>query len=351
MSVVSEISTNIRRWLAYVCPQCRGVFRAACDQEEVGVYCPHCRQLLKMPQISLWVQTKREEEERLEETRNHLQQQREKREALKTKVATVGAVVFLLLVFVIVGWTGRAHLIKPELVAVAQVPVQLESKPLAMVDPKPVVKEWTHEAFVKKAEPIARKFLQAKHIDQLLPLIRDADALKPALSAYYPSGEIESLGLSEFFVNGEVIRASTFVQVRVKTADYDLRYMTFIEGENGDLKVDWESWVGWSEMPWREFMKSKSREPKLFRVVASESDYYNFAFTDEKKYLVYRLQSPDGEHLLYGYLERSSPLAKQIPTPPEQKRVWLTVKLRYPEGAVASNQVLIESLVYDGWVR
>lgn len=74
--------------------------------------------------------------------------------------------------------------------------------------------------------------------------------------------------------------------ITVSGAEFETKQMDFIDGADG-LKVDWESWVGWSEMPWDDFLKIKATEPKLVRVMLKWVDYYNFDFSDEKKWRVY----------------------------------------------------------------
>ena len=47
------------------------------------------------------------------------------------------------------------------------------------------------------------------------------------------------------------------------------------------LKVDWESWAGWSEISWEKFLSMKPVSEHVFRVTLSAVDYYNFGFADE----------------------------------------------------------------------
>ena len=38
-----------RRWGAFVCPDCRFVFRVPGDHDGVGIVCPSCRRMLRIP--------------------------------------------------------------------------------------------------------------------------------------------------------------------------------------------------------------------------------------------------------------------------------------------------------------
>jgi hypothetical protein len=79
-------------------------------------------------------------------------------------------------------------------------------------------------------------------------------------------------------------------------------------------------------------------------------DYYNFDFKDEKAWRAYRLVSPDGEHLLFGYALRNSLLDQQLRPNEPGATVAVTLKIRFPKGDSSEKQVIIEEQVADGWV-
>jgi hypothetical protein len=116
------------------------------------------------------------------------------------------------------------------------------------------------------------------------------------------------------------------------------------------VKIDWEGWVGWSEMPWPEFLASKPTTGKVFRVTLSAVDYYNFNFDDDKKWQAYRLESPDGTHALYGYAGQGSVIQTKLRPPTDSKPMPCMLALKFPANAASGNQVLIEQCLADGWV-
>lgn len=213
----------------------------------------------------------------------------------------------------------------------------------------PKVMKRSEAGFLKEAEPIARQFLGAEKIDQLLPVVRDSERVTPKIVAHYRDGKIPVIKMEKFNSSGKVSYKDSFAAVSVLTEDYENKQLAFVDGPDG-LKVDWESWVGWSEMPWEVFMKEKPVEPKLFRVKLRWVDYYNFGFSDENEWRSYRLSSPDGEHMLYGYVARNSLLDQRLRPPEQGATVAATVKLRYRENEQSPQQVVIEEHVADGWV-
>ena len=135
----------------------------------------------------------------------------------------------------------------------------------------------------------------------------------------------------------------------VRTRDFEERVISFVETADG-LKVDWEAWVGWSEMPWSEYKSKRPAEPKVFRVVVKPSEYYNRDFSDEVKWKSFRIESPDGLESMYGYADAASELAARLKPPSDTGVMMVVLRLRFPESATSGEQVLIDEILAEGWV-
>ncbi|MCP5531790.1 MAG: hypothetical protein H7A49_14235 [Akkermansiaceae bacterium] len=202
--------------------------------------------------------------------------------------------------------------------------------------------------FLNLAEPVATAFLEARNVEEILPLVRHPETTGPRIRAAHPDGKLDPPGLSRFNLTNTVTHKGGIYQVAVETRDYDVRSMSFVNGPDGML-VDWESWVGWSEMPWEEFLAAKPAEPKLFRVIVRQADYYNFGFSDEEKWRSYQLDSPDHSHSVYGYAERGGICDERLRANPDAKESSFVVELRFPSDVDSRNQVIIDRVVTDGW--
>ena len=203
---------------------------------------------------------------------------------------------------------------------------------------------------VRELEPLAKKFLEATSVEELLPLVRDAKRVEPKIRAFHPDGKIAAPGLSQFNSQDRIAYRGKLASVTVRTRDFAMKQLAFLRTGDG-LKLDWESYAGWSEMPWKEFIAEKTDRPVLFRVVARRGDYYNFGFADDSKWQCYDMRSPDGEHVLYGYVKKDSALDVKM-RPADPKAVtYMTLKLRFLPGETSKNQVVIEDYVADGWVE
>lgn len=203
--------------------------------------------------------------------------------------------------------------------------------------------------FLGVAEPLAARFMAARTVDELLPLVRNRESVEPRIRAMHPDGSLTPYGYPKFNTQDTVVNEGALRSVIVANADFEEKVLAFEETREGVL-IDWESWVGWSEMTAKDFMTTKPAAGKLFRVVLSSVEYYNFAFADETRWRSFRLTLPDGETMLYGYAERGSAIDSRMRLPAEVKQAAFTLKLKYPEDSGPSNQVIIESVVADGWV-
>lgn len=197
---------------------------------------------------------------------------------------------------------------------------------------------------IRLGEPLVRKFLQAGSVEELLPLVREPARAEPRMRKLHPDGKVTAPGMAEFKPDELLERQGKVATIQIRDRTFQPRLISLVETPGG-LKVDWEAWVGWSEISWKDFSEKRVKTPTLFRVVLEPVDYYNFGFSDETHWVSYRLSTLDGELVLYGYTERGSELDGRIRPAPEVGRVNATLMLKFPEQAETSSQVLI-----DGWL-
>lgn len=215
-------------------------------------------------------------------------------------------------------------------------------------DTVPAAADLSDAAFLALAEPLAEKFLTARSVDELLPLVREPERAAPRMRAHYGGDAIVPAGLSQFNTQVMVMREGRFLNVVVRTGDFEEKVLSYLNTTDG-LRIDWESWVGWSAMPWEEFLTEKPTASTFFRVILRPVEYYNFGFSDDSQWRSYRLDSPDGSHSLYGYVERGSFTDSRIQISPEIKMSAYSLYLRFPADRASRNQVLIDRLAAESW--
>jgi hypothetical protein len=214
----------------------------------------------------------------------------------------------------------------------------------------PSVVERNEASLVAEAEPLVRKFLEATTVEELLPLVRNLAVTEARIRHFYPDGKIAAPGLVQLNSGGGLSVRGKFISLAVTTRDLEEKSLALVETPQG-LKIDWESWVGWSDISWETFLATKPVVPHVFRVTVAAVEYYNFEFADDSKWRSYQLLSPGGEHSIYGYAEKGSVVAQRIHINGEAKSPALMLSLKFPPDAVSNSQVEIERVVADGWVE
>jgi hypothetical protein len=232
-------------------------------------------------------------------------------------------------------------------------PVPVVRKPVGKDEEAAPSKDLQHLDTMKLSERMketAQAFLQAKTREEALQYAWEPERVKPLWDQFQAGQAYDAPGFSSVDEASIMAPEDGVTTCSVTLGDFSSRAMSFrLVGDT--LKVDWESWVGWCEMSAREFQQQRPSQPKLFRVIVSKVRYYNFDFSDEGKWVSYRLESLDGQLSLYGYLPLDSPINARIRTADDLERKQVTVKLRFPENPQTRNQVVIDSLISESWVE
>jgi hypothetical protein len=371
---VTDVTEN-RRWNAYACPACRLVFKFPDTSEEPNACCPACHQVLQIPdhhnpsdpphgdvsppsdkpeRVRKRRKRNRAKDSLSWETENSSKLVRKGRRKKKLSIFTILGILVTLVLF---AWLFRMEL----QTRIIQNERSAQAPPVATENPAPITQTQEVPAepdkaliqitpqFISEAEELAAKFLSAQSVEELRNLVRNPDITIPRIMKLHPDGRIDMGGLATFNTNDQFMRSGEFTSVLVRTKNYDERTMVFAETTDG-IRIDWESWVGWCEMAWDEFMTSKPTTGTLFRVKLGKTNYYNFDFSDDKKWKSYTLLSNDEEHQIYGYVELGSQAAKEINNAFGPGDLYFTLSLKFPENAKSDNQVVIERVISNGWI-
>ncbi len=367
---VSDIKENARRWSGYVCPDCRFVFRVPRDHDGVGIVCGSCRRILKIPgpddvppplllsarqaeisgikgeipkKRSRKKRGKRENSLEADWDRDRVVSSRDDKSKMK-RMLIVSGILFSLIVAGIVAALTSGQSPLPT-VAVKAVEASVAVAPAAKT-----LLDRNQGELAAECQVIAQKFLDATSVEELLSVVYNPETAEPRIRGYYADGVVEPQGLKDFNVGQAMQIKGKAVSTVIRNNNFDAKSIIFIDGPQG-FEVYWESFVGWSEMPWLDFIAQKPTEAKEFRVILAPVDYYNFDFADDRKWQSYTLQSPDGEHSLYGYVERESTLNFKIMLNPDVKSAPMILSLKYPEGATSGSEVIIEDQIAEGWIE
>jgi hypothetical protein len=185
----------------------------------------------------------------------------------------------------------------------------------------------------------------------MILLVRDREGLEQRIRRFYEKDPLVPLVPRSVAKTGRLMRRGELSAVGVELRDFSIRPLALEKTEEGYL-ADWESWVGYSELSWEEMQEKRPQEPKLFRVLCSTVNYYNYEFKDDSEWRAYRLRSPDGEDFLYGYALRYSIQESMMSSAKgaRDKGAAFILRIHYPENAPSGNQVLIAEVVEPGWI-
>lgn len=393
-----------------MCPDCRLVFRVPRDHDGRGLVCPGCRRLLRLPlagePTQLVAETPplavsrshehgraaSEEEENGTESGLHRRKVRRRRSAKRGNDGEGegpawehgsrgahrrgwlerlgpgwllgGGTLLLLLVVGVMALAlrgGKQDIVAsgdgpdapPEPLVAAAKPLVAAAKPEIPPDvvEVPLLMQRPEHELMAEAEPLARKFLDATTIDELLEVVVNPERARQRMQREYPDGQVEAPGMAEFNASSSAAYDGSAVTVAVRTADYASKQLTFVESD-GALKIDWESWVGWCDMAWPDFLAKRPSEPQMVRVLVRKVVYYNFDFTDDVKWQSYQLETAGGKRMVYGYVERGSVLDERIRFDADVKVAPMILTVRFDKGArEGCQEVLIVDKLADGWVE
>jgi hypothetical protein len=411
-----------RRWNAFVCQDCRAVFRIPSDYHGKGVVCPQCDRMLRIPQagesIPALVQPANElghvqrevmtEPEQIDqkdithpiesptapseaartlakptpamqqETQRDPSLRRRKKRRERTHdaesewvknparrlkfsqrasyrswwVASSLLVVVLGIIFIFLMIDRNRSGKTSDVTATTQNPVTpqvltIQTQTKALEAKKKQIYD------IKSALANAENFLSAQEIPAMLEWIRGGAKMKDRVTQFYQNQPFRPDPTYKIDRSSAVLLANgKAFQVILRNAEKVSRAMVLIK-ENEKFLVDWESWVGWSEMSYAEIKKQKPLKPTEVRVIVSLESYYNFDFPSsaESDWQSYRLDFPGEEKFLYGYVRRDDPLINQLRPIASDSNGAMILRIRYVESNSHDTQVVIDSVVSDSWIK
>lgn len=247
---------------------------------------------------------------------------------------------------------------------------KVEPGPVAQLDVDGQVVEWDSPE-VRTAVGLLKQYRAAKFWKDKLPLVYQPGQAQPLMEEFYGSQGLADPALTGM-VSASNLRIGNRSVLALSYSSGDrlnrIVHANFWRASDG-LRLDWESFVGFSGKGMGAFRASHCAEPTVFRVLAVPDDYYNFEFIDTQKYLSLRLYSPSGEDYLHGYCTRDSADGKKLveilwgsfdSSPAMAGRNGqrsqanghfpITVQLAFPEKAQSDRCVKIEKFVSPWWL-
>lgn len=195
-----------------------------------------------------------------------------------------------------------------------------------------------------------KNFLEAETVEEKAKFVRESERVLPLMKQFYENNPYEPEGFRQVGDMRELAAGNSIIATVVRVKDFS-DYPIAIEMNDGEWFVDWESWVGYCELSIDELREKKPTSEVLVRVMLSTESYYNYDFNDDGKWTSYRLRFKDSFEDLWGYVKMgSAEEAAIVDQFKDQQEKAMIMKIKYPENPRNDDQVLISSVVGDGWL-
>ena len=264
--------------------------------------------------------------------------------------------------------TTRPKIEVPAATAVSQPDIPPEAPiPEPTAPPEKKVNDATNPPTEKECYATLEAFIKAPDINTRLKLVIEKAGLSERMKEFYGArgGVNPEIGkpVSSSPVNIGLL-AYNSIAFQSPSSPTAIGRASFLRAPDGKPKLDWESFVGWSPVPWKALTEGRKQEETLIRAYVSKDDYYNYEFTDTQKFSSYRIRNTDGSLAINGFVEKGSPIASALLSrfdeveaavrtqSPERTGVWLplTLRVKFPPTAGSDHCVHLMEIVESGWL-
>ena len=212
------------------------------------------------------------------------------------------------------------------------------------------------QQLVEEATQVLKSYLATEDIVEKFKFTRDSEDRIRDMERYL-GDRPEEQGIK---VLGDALAVQQFTRQKkdylglvFEFDDVSRRGVVFELTDNGP-KLDWRSFVGYSDMSVDEFLAVQPLEPMLMRVVLSEDDYYNFKYSNPKEWVCVKVENASRDRSFWAYCRRNSATHLALVAGEKElanKRIGIfeaVVQVRFEEEGRDRKQALLEEFVAAG---
>ena len=213
---------------------------------------------------------------------------------------------------------------------------------------QPVVKGISAEERVARGKKAVEEFIKAQTNEARLPYVMDPDRARPRMEQFYGAMGGQNPNVVSWEV-GAPVGSKNGDWLPFTFTDTTGRKVTVAMGENATgCLIDWENFVAFGEMQWKEFCRTKPSQPQSMRVRVRKTERYGGSFTKEG-WQSYEVEHRSGAPALVGFVNRKERFAQELDELVTGERwqcalVYLRFDPAAPEGVV-----LIDGIVRARW--
>ncbi|MES2661153.1 MAG: hypothetical protein V4689_21205 [Verrucomicrobiota bacterium] len=209
---------------------------------------------------------------------------------------------------------------------------------------------------VDRIESSTQRFFRAKSIEEMLPLVRQAERVKPLMEAYYgntsivPRRILQTRRLEPLTLDHH----TNFWLTAVELDDHKTRNLVVDVPDSGDPLIDWETLVCYQPMNWDRFATERPTRTSLdFRVYLEPDNFHSHEFADPTKWTSFRLTALGAEETVFGYAKTDEAITRdllELVRRNQGRPCSVILRLGIPEGLQSRSGVVIEKLVSPRWL-
>lgn len=222
---------------------------------------------------------------------------------------------------------------------------------------------------VQEARHVVDLLGKAAGVDAKLEYVIDKPGIEHRMKDYYVTDGFSDPEAGEQVADYELkLAGDRYLSVLYKNAGRPSGVLraSFVRDDHGAVKLDWESFVGYSAMSMKGFRAKRPDTPVVMRVLATADDYHNYEFSDAKKYFSVRLRNAAGTEQINGFCEDGGRVAtavmarlaaaaaelsqKGAGTPSNRSWASIVVKVRFPKNAQSDHCVELIEMMSDQWL-
>ena len=184
------------------------------------------------------------------------------------------------------------------------------------------------------------------HSDQVINLMKDFYETQGGTDPM-PGGLVSK---ARYLIDGTEILYFSYTSSR-PTGSLEV---AMLRDSQGKFLIDWESLTGYGEMSFQDFRTKRPTKPVSMRAYVRLFEYFNFEFSDSKKYLCLKLTSENGESSVYAYCERGTELGRWLEsdlasTGPSGFKGY-TMQVSFPPDAQSNQCVNLDKVAAARWL-
>jgi len=208
------------------------------------------------------------------------------------------------------------------------------------------------EAFEHGPSPItvAYNFMRAGNQTERLRWVRHPEKVAAFMEEFFSHGR----GASESMVSlspmeSALADADSYEPFAVELTDGSRRLLCVVR-EKGSAKVDFKAYARHGSVPWEDLLSGTAKQASEVRVLIQKTDYYNFEFADEQRWIDFTATTPDLDSSLHLYVSKNNPDIKILNKLASGEALGVTVAISAHGESHLKRQFEITALLATDWV-